>query len=187
MQSIADIFSGEISPDDGVGSKLKIDSIAVACNGIFYDLHTVAMPAMNTVSGLLLFCFKSLQPVVFDNTIGCRLRVNAEKIIRQDIIYNYDITGIINFNAGRILQYRLAGMLYLKSIYRNTLAFHSNYFVPVFTVEHRMINPFQDNRFINYKILFEVGAGHYEHRIPGRTPFNSLLNRYAGFTYLPCF
>ena len=84
MESIPDIFFTSVPPDDGVRYKFKIDSIAMPGDRVTNDLHAVAFPAVNSISGLLFGGTASGELIIFDDAFKTELRKNTKIIFFQD-------------------------------------------------------------------------------------------------------
>ena len=104
MQPIPKILKRRIAPDNRIGYEFKIDPVPVTADGIANDPHTIALPAMNAITALLLFFASSLKYIILNNTVEAVLSINPEKGILENIIFDDYISAFINFYATDVLQ-----------------------------------------------------------------------------------
>ncbi len=68
-----------------------------------YDLHTIAFPAMNSVTTLLLGAYRNFQGIIFNPAINARLHIDSKKGVFQYIPSDHDIPAFIYFYCSDII------------------------------------------------------------------------------------
>ena len=81
MQAITDVVLAYISPDNWIGNKLKINSVAVTANLVGYNPHAVALPAMYAIAVLKLWIAGRMNLVICNGAVHSILGIDAKKII----------------------------------------------------------------------------------------------------------
>src|SRR6476659_3770524 len=94
VQSIPNVFKRRVMPDNRMGYKLEVNTIAVTRNGVRNNSHAITLPAMNTITTLLFLFAIGSQCVFFDRAINAVLGIYAEERIVQDVVPYYYVPAI---------------------------------------------------------------------------------------------
>src|SRR5690606_8609460 len=93
-----------VPPNDRIGYKFEVNSVAMADDRICSYLQVLTFPTMDSVSDSVFFSSKSLNPIVLYDTELAHLYIYTEKVVLKNIVNNRYIVLIVNLNSTWICQ-----------------------------------------------------------------------------------